>query len=658
MLIAVFLAAAESLRSATLEPDDIDDPAAEIKVIYPKPDQLIAAVDSTFILGNVPARNKKLAYKLFINDHYITIHRDGGFIAFLPVTPGAFVFQLEAFLVDKKKYRHLAAGNSKYDIHVEDILHRLSKSVCVEVPEPLKPSHAESPIIEKEHCSPAGNLFLRTGDRLAASFKGTPSGRAWFAVPGLVDSVPMAETSPRSQPYWGESVFGAGAVPESLKIDGIYTGFYDIPHGARCDSVHIEYFLAPPSLAELLSRMSFPPCDPHDIMLLKCLLGYCGWISTLTGTYAVTVNDPSFPFTVRFTDSVQIIRHRPLKGYFSIFQPEGVRALAVGAEGDWYQLEFSKTQTAWVHKESVERLPAGILPPISYLAAVRLKSSKENLTLEFPLAGKHAFRIIEDDRRTVRIQLFGVTSNTDWIRYDFSDPLVQLATWSQPEEDLYEFKVILARDIWGYDTYYRGNTFFFRINKPPENVRKLKGKKIVVDPGHSSDPGAIGPTGLTESEANLGIALELKRLLVSKGARVSMTRDDNSHVDLYDRPSIAKAYDADLFVSIHNNALPDGVNPFINNGSSTYYYHPHSIELARAIQGELVKATRLGDFGLYHGNLAVNRPTQYPAALVECAFMIIPEQEAMLKTKKFRKKVAGAIVKGIEKFLKGFDDGK
>jgi N-acetylmuramoyl-L-alanine amidase len=52
----------------------------------------------------------------------------------------------------------------------------------------------------------------------------------------------------------------------------------------------------------------------------------------------------------------------------------------------------------------------------------------------------------------------------------------------------------------------------------------------------------------------------------------------------------------------------------------------------------------------------VNRPTQYPAVLIECAFMIIPEQEAMLKTDDFRKKVAKGVVKGIEKFLKGFDD--
>jgi N-acetylmuramoyl-L-alanine amidase len=253
------------------------------------------------------------------------------------------------------------------------------------------------------------------------------------------------------------------------------------------------------------------------------------------------------------------------------------------------------------------------------------------------------------------VQLFGVTTDTDWIRYDFGDELVDIATWSQPEPDMYELRISLTRDLWGYDAFYVGNTFHFVLNKAPNKVNKLKGKRIVIDPGHSADPGAIGPTGYTEAEANLGISLVLAEQLERKGAEVILTRDDDRDVPLYDRPDIAKANSADLFISVHNNALPDGVNPFENNGVSTYYYHPHSIDLARAIQTQMIKATGLRDHGLFHGNLAVNRPTQYPAVLIECAFMILPEQEAMLKTRDFRKQVSRAIIKGIENFLKEYD---
>jgi N-acetylmuramoyl-L-alanine amidase len=262
----------------------------------------------------------------------------------------------------------------------------------------------------------------------------------------------------------------------------------------------------------------------------------------------------------------------------------------------------------------------------------------------------------EEDRRVLRLRLYGVTTDTDWIRYDFSDHLVDLATWSEPEPDLYEFVLRLNEDIWGYNTYYDGTKLMLVFTEAPDDVDDIKGKVIVVDPGHAADPGSIGPTGYTEAEANLAIALKLKHRLEDKGAKVVMTREDNSDTPLYDRPAIAKVNNADLFVSIHNNALPDGVNPFENNGSATFYYHPHSIDLARAIQTQLLKATKLPDYGLYHGNLAVNRPTQYPAVLVECAFMIIPEQEALLKTDDFRDDIAKAITEGIKKFLEGYKD--
>ncbi len=516
----------------------------------------------------------------------------------------------------------------------------------------------DSTAFDRELAPPVGNVVMRTGDRLKVAFRGTPGRAAWFSIPGVVDSVSMAEAGPQMQQFFGESVFGAGGVPDSLKVEGVYSGFYDIPASVRCDTVRLNYSLGPLGLNEMLKRFWMPPYESDDRTLALLLALTDTSRLSINSSYAVTINSPDYPFTVRFTDSVQIIRHAPRMGYFAIFQPEGVEALVVGAEDDWYKIKLSATQFAWANKNSVEVLPKGILPPSSYLASVRTYDSTRSLLFEFPLAGKHPFRVFEDDPRTIRIQLFGVTSNTDWIRYDFADTLVDIATWSQPEEGLYEFKIQLRHDIWGYDTFYKGNTFYFQLNKAPEKLKDIENKRIVIDPGHSKDYGAVGPTGYTEAQANLGIALKVAEKLKSKGAIVILTRDDMSDLPLYDRPTIAKLLGADLFVSIHNNALPDRINPFENNGSSTYYYHPHSIELARAIQKELVPKTGLRDFGLYHGNLAVNRPTQYPAVLVECAFMIIPEQEALLKTDKFRKKVAEAITKGIEKFLEESYDAR
>jgi len=630
-------------------------PSATIRVVYPKPNQIITAVDSTFILGSVSVdRNNLSDYRLDINGHEIPIHKDGGFLAFLPITPGEFVF-------------HLSVSKKSSVVVVQDPIG--IDSLFVLVPEPLKSIPEDSLAIAGDYRAPLGDLVLIEGDVLEVSFLATPGHTAWFSIPGVIDSVPMSETEPRQQPYWGEAVFGEGRIPDSVLIRGIYAGFYTIPSSVVVEKSPITYHLGDRTSTHeqlLTGELKEPPksmdsASMHPVPIRKPPPSITpGTLDPLVSAsiYKVSINPPEYPFTIRFNDSVLVLRHAPQKGYFSILQPKGVEALAVGAEGDWYKLRLSENQFAWVNKISVVSLPSGIRPPKSFLSVIRSHSYDDSVKIDFALSGKHPFRITELDSRSIRIQIFGVTSNTDWIRYDFGDSLVESAQWSQPEPNLYQLDLNISQDVWGYDGYYNGSKFSFVLHKPPKNTKSIRGKTIIVDPGHSSDPGSIGPTGYTEADANLGISLILAKMLKQKGANVIMTRSDTSHVALADRPAIARANNADLFVSIHNNALPDGINPITNNGVSTYYYHPHSINLAKAIQTELLKATKSPDYGLFYGNLAVNRPTQFPAVLVECAFMIIPDQEAMLKTDDFRKKAAGAVVRGIETFLKEFNDGK
>ena len=135
-------------------------------------------------------------------------------------------------------------------------------------------------------------------------------------------------------------------------------------------------------------------------------------------------------------------------------------------------------------------------------------------------------------------------------------------------------------------------------------------------------------------------------------SRVVMTRTKDDDVPLYDRPAVAVSQSADLFVSVHNNAVPDGVNPYRRNGTSTYYYHAFSRDFAKHMHRRLVRATGLDDYGLTAGNFAVIRPTQYPSVLVECAFIILPEQEELLTTEDFIERTAEGIAAGISDFIR------
>ncbi|TES92231.1 MAG: N-acetylmuramoyl-L-alanine amidase, partial [Candidatus Cloacimonadota bacterium] len=100
-------------------------------------------------------------------------------------------------------------------------------------------------------------------------------------------------------------------------------------------------------------------------------------------------------------------------------------------------------------------------------------------------------------------------------------------------------------------------TFYKKKEKPPEVKKPPKKRlinRIVIDPGHGGrDPGAVGPSGLTEKEIALKISRELKKMLIKKGFTVLMTRDDDTFVTLRERSRLANNSGADLFISIHCN---------------------------------------------------------------------------------------------------------
>src|SRR4029077_3862497 len=191
------------------------------------------------------------------------------------------------------------------------------------------------------------------------------------------------------------------------------------------------------------------------------------------------------------------------------------------------------------------------------------------------------------------------------------------------------------------------------IRRPPviDALRPLRGRVIAVDPGHPP-AGAMGPTGLKEADANLGVALALQRLLESAGARVLMTRTTDTALGLYERTTRAERGGADLLVSIHNNAFPDGVNPFENNGTSAYYFTPRSVRLAMLVQDAMVRRMGLPNLGVGRGNLALVRPTWMPAVLCEGAFLMLPEQENALRTPSFQERYARGVAEGIEAYLR------
>ena len=229
-------------------------------------------------------------------------------------------------------------------------------------------------------------------------------------------------------------------------------------------------------------------------------------------------------------------------------------------------------------------------------------------------------------------------------------------SWRQSEDNVYEITAHLTGNRqWGYKSYYDGTTLCLSIKNPPliPAAGKLDGIKICIDPGHGgAEKGSIGCSGMPESQVNLEIATQVKSYLETLGATVIMTRTSQSeNPSLDERVRIATNNQADFLISIHNNALPDGRDPWKEHGTSSYWYHPQSVALAGCLKNSVKAASGFIDLGARYQNLALARGPAMPSVLLEIGFMINPDEFAQLIDPQFQTKIAQAIAEGVKDYL-------
>jgi N-acetylmuramoyl-L-alanine amidase len=218
---------------------------------------------------------------------------------------------------------------------------------------------------------------------------------------------------------------------------------------------------------------------------------------------------------------------------------------------------------------------------------------------------------------------------------------------------------------------------------------------IVVDPGHGGkEVGAVGPNGVMEKDITLTIAKKLAASLAARvGARVVLTREDDSVVSLDQRTAIANQYKADLFLSVHLNAAPvrDA------KGSETYFlsleasdelarkaadteneaaaalrdanadlklilwdlaqqaYLGESSRFAQAIQEEMNSASGVSNRGVKQAPFKVLVGATMPAALVEVGFISNAEEEAKLQTDEFQNLMVDALTRAVERYKTDYE---
>ena len=250
----------------------------------------------------------------------------------------------------------------------------------------------------------------------------------------------------------------------------------------------------------------------------------------------------------------------------------------------------------------------------------------------------------------------------------------------------------------------------FLLNQDDVRLSSIFGidvQTIVIDPGHGGkDPGAVGNQGTRESDIVLDIALRLRDQLMQSGRyRVLLTREIDTFMSLSDRVEFSNSNKADLFISLHINALPQ--EEF--NVTETFYFGPPSDEytlrlaeqenrgseilagdfknmikkigdvlkeqesatLASAIQNSLFSNMEkydrvIADNGTKIAPFVVLLGVDAPSVLVEISCITKTEEEANLNNPAYREKITSSLEGGINGYLikrqkqvvKGDDNGE
>jgi N-acetylmuramoyl-L-alanine amidase len=316
-----------------------------------------------------------------------------------------------------------------------------------------------------------------------------------------------------------------------------------------------------------------------------------------------------------------------------------------------YKVQLSKNHFAYLNKTNFVKDSTVRIQPY-YLTSSWLVNGDEKydyvtITLDEKLPYR-SFQQINPSR--IVVEIFGATSNTNWITQRSSAKEINNAYYEQIEDDVYRVIIDLKHaQHWGYSIYYLGKKLVIKVKRQPTDLR-LEKMKIAVDAGHGgSNSGARGKTtGILEKNYTILIAKELEKELKKQRAGIFMTRNNDTSLSMLERIEMVNKEYPDFLISIHlNSSVRDSVK-----GVSTFYRYIGFKPLSQYILESMVQLGlfEFGSVGSF--NFALSGPTDYPNCLVEVAFLSNKDDEMLILDPEFHKAVACQITEGIKKWLK------
>jgi len=572
-----------------------------LAVRYPNDNQVLTSRDSNFVLGAVGSGDATLR----INGQTVAVAPNGAFLAWLPNPP---------------------ASAPRYDIEVVRGADTVRRTLRIRYPVRTALPASGALRVDSASLQPGRDTWARADELIRVSLRAPANAEVRVEWAGKVRRLLTANGgSGNGRPVQGEDV----GVLWSTEVPAAWLGDSAAPARVVIVRDRDTVALRVPAL-RVLNR------DARVLAQLRS---------------NISVGSD--------TDRVIAARTNPGGTYKWLLLP-GTVLEVTGRQGRNTRVALDDALDVWVDQADLTLLPEGTARPRRVSGGFRVSPAREWVDMVIA-TGERPAHHVEAGGREITLTLYGVQANPDISPIFGTDSLIRRISWEQVTSDRVRITLTLSQPAFGWLSMWDDarRAFVLRVRRLPviDAAQPLKGLTIAVDPGHPP-AGATGPTGLYEGDAVFPVGMQLVELLKARGANAFSTRPSLDPLGLTDRGVISRRANAHAFLSIHLNALPDGVNPFTANGTSTLFFHNASEPLARHVQDALMARFGLRDLGIHYQNLAVARPTWYPSILAEGLFLMLPEQEAAMRDPAFQRKYAEALAFGVEQYFRDLADGK
>ena len=446
---------------------------------------------------------------------------------------GAFAYEI-----------NLKLGDTAFDLVAQNNSPaKASKTVYFNYSLPAPPDTVRTLDIVNIETFPEGNLILQPGDKIKLKVKGLP-GSAVSARGNIpLYEMPTSKNNPVPGIYQGEYV-----IMETDSFSNIKIPVTLISKDGKSISKESKYTISTfskqlPNIAVTKGRLAHLLFGLGEDRLGGAKIGYL--------------------------DSMVLLN-------------------VVGKAGGYYKVQLSKYRSAFIPDDLIEFLPKGNPTPESLTGSMRAYGDSAYDYISLPLTARlpyQSFQLVEPSK--IVVDVFGAINNTNWITQLENLKEVRNVYYEQNEDEIFRIVIELKHaQHWGHQIFYRGNSLVIKIKQQPGDL-SLNKLTIAVDAGHGgSNMGAGGPTGSSEKQLTLAVALKLQKALEQQGAKVIMTRTTEKFFDNKERILFYRDSLPDLLISIHLNSSSD---PIRAGGTSTYYRYIGFRNLSRDIYKRMLE---------------------------------------------------------------------